>query len=68
MEYKKISNVKTIPKIVSELKDLRCCDGDAVTLECKIEATPVPNIRWEKGGKVSKLYCLKKRIVDVRFF
>lgn len=49
------SNVQTIPKIITELKDLKCCDGDAVTLECKVEATPPPNIRWEKGGKVCLL-------------
>lgn len=52
MDVRKIGNYQTLPKIISELKDIRCCDGDAVTLECKVEATPPPDIRWEKEGKV----------------
>lgn len=43
-----------MPIIRKELRDLRCCDGDAVSLECKVYApTEQPNIRWEKEGKVS---------------
>ncbi|KAJ8954582.1 hypothetical protein NQ318_003113 [Aromia moschata] len=38
-----------------DLRDTRCCDGDAVTLECKVESTPPPEIRWEKGGKLIHL-------------
>lgn len=49
MLYRK---VQTIPVITRELKDLRCCDGDAATLECQVEAKPPPDIRWEKAGKV----------------
>jgi hypothetical protein len=37
---------------VKHLKDLRCCDGDAVTLECHVEGTPEPNVFWEKDGKI----------------
>ncbi|XP_043669858.1 titin-like isoform X2 [Vespula pensylvanica] len=45
--------VLTLPMVTRELRDIRCCDGDAVTLECKFLATPErPNVRWEKGGKV----------------
>lgn len=44
--------MKTIPRIKSHLKDIRCCDGDAATMECKIESSPPADIRWEKGGKV----------------
>jgi hypothetical protein len=47
--------VQTLPVIKRELKDLRCCDGDAVTLECCVQATPAPDIRWEKGGRVRKV-------------
>ncbi|XP_015434395.1 PREDICTED: myosin light chain kinase, smooth muscle-like [Dufourea novaeangliae] len=45
--------VLTLPEITRELRDLRCCDGDAVTLECKVHATPeAPLVRWERGGKI----------------
>lgn len=47
-----LRNVETLPRIVKHLKDLRCCDGDAVTLECHIEGTPEPNVFWEKDGKI----------------
>lgn len=46
------SEVKIIPKIATCLRDIRCCDGDSATLECKIQGTPPPDIRWEKCGKV----------------
>lgn len=48
-------NVQTVPRIVRELKDIRSCDGDCVTFECQVEATPPPDIRWEKRGKVKNL-------------
>ncbi|KAL0100118.1 hypothetical protein PUN28_019519 [Cardiocondyla obscurior] len=45
--------VLTLPIIKRDLRDLRCCDGDAVSLECKVYATPEPPlIRWERGGKI----------------
>lgn len=44
--------MQTIPVICRELKDLRCCDGDSATFECQVEATPNPDIRWERAGKV----------------
>ena len=51
-------NVLSVPRITSELKDIRCCDGDAVTLECKVFApSEPPNIRWEKSGKVCRMSC-----------
>ena len=32
---------------------MRCCDGDAITLECHVEALPdAPNVFWEKDGKI----------------
>lgn len=52
MNIKIFSNVETIPTIIRSLKDLRCCDGDAVTLECLVEAKPEPNVFWEKDGKL----------------
>ncbi|XP_057334928.1 titin-like isoform X2 [Microplitis mediator] len=51
----KHGNVQTLPVIKSPLRDLRCCDGDAITLVCKLHAKPEPNIRWEKGGKILPL-------------
>ncbi|KAL7039652.1 hypothetical protein ACKWTF_000058 [Chironomus riparius] len=45
-------NIETLPRIVKHLKDLRCCDGDAITLECHVEGTPEPNVFWEKDGKI----------------
>lgn len=33
-----------------QLKDLRCCDGDSVRLECLVDANPTPTITWEKDG------------------
>ncbi|KAL6255445.1 hypothetical protein P5V15_013781 [Pogonomyrmex californicus] len=45
--------ILTLPIIKRELQDLRCCDGDAVSLECKVYATPEPPlVRWERGGKI----------------
>lgn len=41
-----------MPRIIKHLKDLRCCDGDAITLECNVEGTPEPNVFWEKDGKI----------------
>lgn len=34
------------------LKDIRCCDGDSVTLECYVGGVPEPIIIWEKDGRV----------------
>ena len=45
-------NVETLPRIIKHLKDLRCCDGDAITLECHVEGKPEPNTFWEKDGKI----------------
>lgn len=43
----------SLPIIKRELHDLRCCDGDAVSLECKVYAAPEPPlIRWEREGQV----------------
>ncbi|KAJ8898112.1 hypothetical protein PR048_003472 [Dryococelus australis] len=47
--------VQTLPVVRRGLKDLRCCDGDAVTLECRVQATPAPDVRWEKGGRLLPL-------------
>ncbi|XP_067210466.1 uncharacterized protein [Linepithema humile] len=45
--------VLTLPIVKRDLRDLRCCDGDAVSLECKVYATPEPPlVRWERGGKI----------------
>lgn len=44
--------MKIIPKIETCLRDIRCCDEDSATFECKIQGTPPPDIRWEKCGKV----------------
>ncbi|XP_025602051.2 titin homolog isoform X2 [Athalia rosae] len=51
----KHGKVVTLPIVKRELKDLRCCDGDAVSLECKVHATPAPDIRWEKDGRLLPL-------------
>uniref|UniRef100_A0A0K8UDN7 Myosin light chain kinase, smooth muscle n=4 Tax=Bactrocera latifrons TaxID=174628 RepID=A0A0K8UDN7_BACLA len=45
-------NVETFPRFIRHLRDLRCCDGDAITLECHVEALPEPVIIWEKDGRV----------------
>lgn len=45
-------NFESLPRIVKHLKDLRCCDGDAITLECHVDGTPEPNVFWEKDGKI----------------
>nr|CAH7728979.1 unnamed protein product [Callosobruchus chinensis] len=55
MDRKKIGAVKIVPKIETELRDIRCCDGDSATFECKVEATPPPDIRWERAGKLLHL-------------
>ncbi|KAL3284833.1 hypothetical protein HHI36_018972, partial [Cryptolaemus montrouzieri] len=51
----KISEYQTIPSIKRDLKDIRCCDGDSVVFECEIEGTPIPDVRWERGGKLVHL-------------
>ncbi|KAK4304915.1 hypothetical protein Pmani_023160 [Petrolisthes manimaculis] len=44
-----------VPVVTRPLQDVRCCDGDAVTLEALIDAPKSSVIRWEKQGKVLKL-------------
>lgn len=44
--------METLPVFVKGLKNLRCCDGDAVTLECTVSSAAPPEIRWEKDGKL----------------
>ncbi|XP_059620294.1 muscle M-line assembly protein unc-89-like, partial [Phlebotomus argentipes] len=51
----KHSNVETLPSFLSHLKDLRCCDGDAATLECRVIGQPEPNIFWEKDGRLVQM-------------
>ncbi|KAK3921260.1 Muscle M-line assembly protein unc-89, partial [Frankliniella fusca] len=46
---------ETLPSVVQPLQDIRCCDGDAVTLECRLAATPVPDVHWKKDGKLVRL-------------
>ncbi|XP_051862017.1 muscle M-line assembly protein unc-89 isoform X36 [Drosophila albomicans] len=45
-------NIETLPRFVRNLRNLRCCDGDAISLECHVEAMPEPYIIWEKDGHV----------------
>lgn len=45
-------NVETHPVFTQNLKDVRCCDGDSVTLECHVEALPEPSVIWERDGKI----------------
>ncbi|XP_047115600.1 myosin light chain kinase, smooth muscle-like [Schistocerca piceifrons] len=47
--------VQTLPCVRRALADRRCCDGDAVTLECRVFATPLPDVRWEKDGRLIPL-------------
>ncbi|XP_064106001.1 myosin light chain kinase, smooth muscle-like isoform X3 [Macrobrachium nipponense] len=44
-----------LPVVTRPLQDVRCCDGDSVTLEALVEAPKSSIIRWEKQGKVLKL-------------
>lgn len=47
--------METVPKITKHLKDLRCCDGDAVTLECHVAGNPEPTVLWEKDGRLLQM-------------
>ncbi|KAL0279933.1 UNVERIFIED_CONTAM: hypothetical protein PYX00_001383 [Menopon gallinae] len=47
--------VETLPVFKKGLKHIRCCDGDAVTLECEVEASPEPQIKWRKGERAVPL-------------
>lgn len=47
-----LRNVETLPIFTRPLKDLRCCDGDSITLECHVEGQPEPTVIWEKDGRV----------------
>ncbi|KAL7299322.1 hypothetical protein TKK_0007901 [Trichogramma kaykai] len=52
----KTGDVISVPKIKRPLTDIRCCDGDAVTLDCSIHVLKeLPSIRWEKFGKAITL-------------
>lgn len=42
--------METLPEFSRHLKDLRCCDGDKVTIQCEIKGFPEPIIFWEKDG------------------
>jgi hypothetical protein len=44
-------NVETLPTVIRQLKDVRCCDGDSVQLECHIEGIPDPTVYWQKDGR-----------------
>lgn len=60
------SKVQTLPSITRSLRDRRCCDGDSVTFECGLTATPDPDIRWEKDGKVSySAHCVRNPTLRV---
>lgn len=41
-----------MPRFIRPLRNLRCCDGDAITLEAHVEGLPEPVIIWEKDGRV----------------
>ncbi|XP_030387653.1 muscle M-line assembly protein unc-89 isoform X2 [Scaptodrosophila lebanonensis] len=45
-------NIETLPRFIRNLRNLRCCDGDSISLECHVEAMPDPYIIWEKDGRV----------------
>nr|XP_023019109.1 myosin light chain kinase, smooth muscle-like [Leptinotarsa decemlineata] len=55
MGKKKIGEIQTVPTILKDLSDIRCCDGDSATFECQFSATPPPDIRWERSGKLIHL-------------
>lgn len=38
----------TLPIFTRHLKNVRCCDGDSVRLECHVSAQPKPHIVWKK--------------------
>lgn len=42
-----------VPVVTRPLQDVRCCDGDSVTLEALVDAPKHSTVRWEKQGKVS---------------
>nr|XP_053632753.1 myosin light chain kinase, smooth muscle-like [Cherax quadricarinatus] len=44
-----------VPVVTRALQDVRCCDGDSVTLEALVDAPKTSLVRWEKQGKVLKL-------------
>lgn len=50
MPYIVYRNIETLPIFKRQLKDVRCCDGDSIRLECHVESKPEPNITWEKDG------------------
>uniref|UniRef100_A0A1I8NUE4 Muscle M-line assembly protein unc-89 n=1 Tax=Stomoxys calcitrans TaxID=35570 RepID=A0A1I8NUE4_STOCA len=45
-------NIETLPRFIRSLRNLRCCDGDTITLEAHVEGLPEPAIIWEKDGRV----------------
>ncbi|KAH1008358.1 hypothetical protein HUJ05_008917 [Dendroctonus ponderosae] len=52
----KTSDLQKLPSIVEDLRDIRCCDGDSASLECRFAPNKPPlDIRWEKDGKIVRL-------------
>ncbi|XP_050702039.1 myosin light chain kinase, smooth muscle-like isoform X1 [Eriocheir sinensis] len=47
--------MERVPLVTRPLQDIRCCDGDSVTLEAQVDAPKNSTIRWEKQGKLLKL-------------
>lgn len=45
-------NERSVPIFVQRLKDIRCCDGDRVHLVCVVDGQPLPEVFWEKDGKL----------------
>lgn len=42
-----------MPVFTQHLKDVRCCDGDSIHLECHVESKPKSHIIWKKdNGKL----------------
>lgn len=42
--------METLPEFLRHLKNLRCCDGDKVTIQCEIIGCPEPSVFWERDG------------------
>ncbi|CAG0914299.1 unnamed protein product [Notodromas monacha] len=47
-----IPPVDSSPQILEGLKDIRCCDGDSASFECRVRGKPSPRITWTKDGMV----------------
>uniref|UniRef100_T1JHX9 Uncharacterized protein n=1 Tax=Strigamia maritima TaxID=126957 RepID=T1JHX9_STRMM len=47
-----VGKVATRPNFIRPLENVKCREQESVVLECQVQASPLPEIRWERDGHV----------------